>query len=946
MLQSKKRFKSLCRLLIVICAILLVTSAQAQFPPVVVQGDYLVLNDGTNQRWFLSGIVDNTPTGGMQLTKYDHAEMETQIADLANMKCTGMRWNAFLKGLDFSWDANGYVDGFYSMGDPVAAIVDGLDLAQQYGIKVQIVLSTTHFLNYGFGGADQVIDGRISNKDRVANNKRMFSTTQGTQAYIDNILTPIAQAVGQHPALAGYLIINEAYGMTDSQDTPRGSWTDEFARLADLQRWVNKVAATVKQIQPGVLCSVSGLPECKTQYEDAALIAAGGESQGVMDFWQYNYYHDHHNDNDSPFLKTRQELVNLFGGSDKPAICGEFPIEGGDPGMNLAQSYENLWDNGFCGGWTWQFTAYYAKTAAEKADIAAAYTAFYNNHLADYLTVSPSTLSFLSDAGSDAVNINSNASWSVSDDASWISVNPTNGSGNGTVTVTVIENTGGVRSGTVTVSNASITRIISVNQEEADQGGTLATDGFESGNLSGGSGWGGAWSTASQVDVITSDGPSEGSNHVRLRTDGEITRTIDLSVQSSASISFEWKAKSLDNGDEKVEFSINDGASWTVLATLPDGQDNDVYKSENIDLSSYNLSSNFQVRFRLQGSGSWDFAYVDNISVTGSGSTANPPGIASNPNPANNATGVNTAADLTWTAGSGVTSHNVYFGTSNPPASQGSQSGTTYDPGTMAENTTYYWRVNEVNSNGTTTGPVWSFTTSAAVSHITAETENNGNSGSADGPVGNGVNVTGAISSGSDDDWFYFDVNTTGNINISVSHDAGADLDWWLYHESNLSSHLIRGYTTSNPEAGTHNATQTGRYYLEIKDYNNKISSYTLEITGGLAKFLNRAPEKMDDVIPSEFSLQQSWPNPFNPITEICYQLPEKAHVQLDVYNMIGQKIATLVNSQQSAGMHSVRWNALNDNGVHVPSGVYIYTIQVAGPSKTYTDLKKMLLVK
>ncbi len=87
------------------------------------------------------------------------------------------------------------------------------------------------------------------------------------------------------------------------------------------------------------------------------------------------------------------------------------------------------------------------------------------------------------------------------------------------------------------------------------------------------------------------------------------------------------------------------------------------------------------------------------------------PGVATNPNPANNTTGVNRAVTLSWTAGSGATSHDVYFGTSNPPESKGNQTETTYNPGALAQNTTYYWRIDEKNSASTTTGTVWSFTT-------------------------------------------------------------------------------------------------------------------------------------------------------------------------------------------------------------------------------------------
>ncbi|MHC4397279.1 MAG: right-handed parallel beta-helix repeat-containing protein [Planctomycetota bacterium] len=91
-----------------------------------------------------------------------------------------------------------------------------------------------------------------------------------------------------------------------------------------------------------------------------------------------------------------------------------------------------------------------------------------------------------------------------------------------------------------------------------------------------------------------------------------------------------------------------------------------------------------------------------------------PPGQASNPNPANSATDVDVDANLSWTAGSGATSRDVYFGTTSPGASQGNQTATTYEPGTMSNDTTYYWRIDEINASGTTTGTVWSFTTESA----------------------------------------------------------------------------------------------------------------------------------------------------------------------------------------------------------------------------------------
>ncbi len=88
-----------------------------------------------------------------------------------------------------------------------------------------------------------------------------------------------------------------------------------------------------------------------------------------------------------------------------------------------------------------------------------------------------------------------------------------------------------------------------------------------------------------------------------------------------------------------------------------------------------------------------------------------PPGQASNPNPADGPRSVFINADLSWTAGSNAVSHDVYFGTTSPGTFRGNQTSTTFDPGTMASYTTYYWRIDEVNPSGTTTGTVWTFRT-------------------------------------------------------------------------------------------------------------------------------------------------------------------------------------------------------------------------------------------
>ena len=94
--------------------------------------------------------------------------------------------------------------------------------------------------------------------------------------------------------------------------------------------------------------------------------------------------------------------------------------------------------------------------------------------------------------------------------------------------------------------------------------------------------------------------------------------------------------------------------------------------------------------------------------------------------------------------------------------------------------------------------------------------------------------------------------------------------------------------------------------------------------------------------IPEVFTLHQNHPNPFNPVTTLCYDLPEDARVNITIYDMMGRVVKTMVNAQQNAGYKSVRWNATNDNGAPVSAGLYLYTIQAGEFRKT----KKMILLK
>ncbi|KAA3618958.1 MAG: T9SS C-terminal target domain-containing protein [Calditrichaeota bacterium] len=90
--------------------------------------------------------------------------------------------------------------------------------------------------------------------------------------------------------------------------------------------------------------------------------------------------------------------------------------------------------------------------------------------------------------------------------------------------------------------------------------------------------------------------------------------------------------------------------------------------------------------------------------------------------------------------------------------------------------------------------------------------------------------------------------------------------------------------------------------------------------------------------IPQSFSLQQNYPNPFNPVTTIRYELPEKAFVNLSIYDMLGRKIKTLLDGQKSAGTHTVKFAAET-----LASGMYFYKIET---NKGFNAVKKMVLLR
>jgi hypothetical protein len=92
-----------------------------------------------------------------------------------------------------------------------------------------------------------------------------------------------------------------------------------------------------------------------------------------------------------------------------------------------------------------------------------------------------------------------------------------------------------------------------------------------------------------------------------------------------------------------------------------------------------------------------------------------------------------------------------------------------------------------------------------------------------------------------------------------------------------------------------------------------------------------------EDSMPVDFALAPNYPNPFNPVTTIAYQLPMRAPVTLEVHSLLGQRVRHLVDEVQLAGHHAVTWDGTDDSGRPVASGVYLYRLKTGHYDRTRT---------
>jgi hypothetical protein len=111
----------------------------------------------------------------------------------------------------------------------------------------------------------------------------------------------------------------------------------------------------------------------------------------------------------------------------------------------------------------------------------------------------------------------------------------------------------------------------------------------------------------------------------------------------------------------------------------------------------------------------------------------------------------------------------------------------------------------------------------------------------------------------------------------------------------------------------------------------------------GTKEYVEGEMEKIKSEIPQEFLLHPNFPNPFNPITTIKYDLAKTGKVELKIYNVLGQEVRTLIANQiQETGKYTISWDGRDNSGKMVSSGMYIYRLR----TNDFVKSRKMILIK
>jgi hypothetical protein len=808
---------------------------------------------------------------------------------------------------------------------------DILDLAYFYDIGLKLCLWSFDMLQSGLTDA------------QFERNRALLTDDVKMQAYIDNALIPMIDSLKGHPALLAWEIFNEPEGMTT-----QFGWTPSSRRvsMADVQRFVNRTAGAIRRTDPDVLItngswSFRASSDITPQgasgsflnyYRDDRLIAAGGDSLGYLDFYSVHYY-EHFGIAQSPFHTDA-----AFWQLDKPVVIAEFflyDLNDQQPdfifGVPWWEAYSRLHERGYAGALGWQWFDNWTNRQPEwqnwprileniqtmrtlhQEDVALSLPGIRIRFSAFPEGIEAGSLSTLSWTVRGAVAVTLNGE-NVDEEGS-LEVYP-----EVTTTYTLIayDDEGVIQEAEVIVSvidpslvNRALTKpIFASSIENSGHPASYANDGNPNTR----------WSSVYQ-------------NNQWLYIDLGSSFDVHLVILN-------WEVAYGQSYDIDVSF---DGVIWSTAYEERSGAGGVDSISFDSPVAARYVRMNGLVRGTQWGFSIWEFE------VYGLYSDIQPPQIAII-SPIENAfleAGVPITLEAEVTEGStAVEEVRIYI----DDELAGNSSIVPYR---------YVWNNPEVGTYSVYAivvdeefeiqSPSRQILISPEAESIRFEAEHSIRTGSATvmthASASGGSFVRMQDASGSSLTWENIPIIDTGNYGLRVGFRLPYDdpkgqyidvngerigeimftgpLNQWMTHTINIG--LVSGLNT-----------------IAIVGYWGWMDFDFIEIRGQ-----NLPSVGVDDGIDVaySFNLNQNYPNPFNPVTVISYSIGEYSHVSLEVFDIIGRRVAILIDENQQAGRYEIPFDASG-----LASGLYLYRMQATDPAsgseRFYTETRRFTLIR
>jgi len=874
LLLMKMKSSPFAILIIVIAAIgggPVQSQAQTIENRIIVNGQPLWIS-GSNVAWV--DFARDLGPGGARLTEFESAFRELR----ANGGNAMRLWLHTTGAHTPQWSGT-MVTG------PGANAIDNLrlilDLAEKHDIVLLLSLWSFDML-------------RTSNGSTILNRSHAILTQQtNRQSYIQNALIPMVDALKGHKAIMAWEIFNEAEGM--SEEFGWSSITSNHVPMSAIQAFVNQTTAAIKRTDPQALVTTgivsfnqltdiySGTnQQHQNYYRDDRLVAAGGESEGVLDFYTVHYY----GHSESPLSRPASYFQ-----VDKPIILAEFFLKGDTEGIPKDQIYERLYANGYAGALSWQWVDWRQNrdnNAATWPNTLLNTRRMYNLHqnkVELVFSTKPVSFSFTSSATDVEQGMEISLNWAVRDAA----------------VVTLNGDVVGSMSGMLVRPNETTTYTLEMSGHDGE--------------------------TVRQSITVTVT-PSDKVDRARGATVVQDVngRWVYYDLDASYLLKSVVIEATSDNGIV-LEGSF-DALNWTEIESVgvADGREVRLEWTEGVDVRFLRVGATSEIQ-------------VGNFEAYGTLSAIQPPKLKitfpSNGAEIESGTRITVTAEIT--DGSG-TFTGAYFHVNGVQTLFRRFRPFVYslelnEPGEY---------VIQVEVRETNFGSIFSVPVVVTVPEILFRTRYEAEFATLTGTVSvkNAETASGAKYVQMDGDgaitWDNIRVDADGEYTLKFGYQLPFDYKEQVLAVNGTVVDTISFITPINVwrEVQTKVLLREGINSVSLRHYWGYMWFDYVEVLGtGDPVSINES-----DNLPVSHQLGQNYPNPFNPATLIPVELASSGRLQIDVYDLTGRLVRSIDGGSLVEGSYQIRFDA---NGLS--SGVYMYRMMLDG---VQIQVRSMTLIK